>query len=58
MATDNICRYLNGRHEMPPRSFCPHFEYEDETGFRINPSWTVQMDRDWSTIAGEYSGDS
>jgi hypothetical protein len=45
MATSNVCRYLNGRHEMPPREFCPHFKYEDETGFRINPSWTVQWDQ-------------
>ena len=39
-----ICRYLNGRHEMPPASWCPHFRHEDETGKRVRPDWTVQED--------------
>lgn len=45
MATMYVCRYINGRHENPPQPWCPHFEHEDETGFRINPSWTVQWDK-------------
>lgn len=45
MATMKVCRYVNGRHESPIAPWCPHFEREDETGFRINPSWTVQWDR-------------
>jgi hypothetical protein len=44
MATMKVCRYVNGRHEHPIQSWCPHYEYEDETGKRINPSWTVQWD--------------
>lgn len=40
--TMNICRYLNGRHEMPPMEWCPHFDHEDETGKRIRPGWAVQ----------------
>lgn len=39
-----VCRYLNGRHEMPPKPWCPHFEHEDETGKRVRPDWTVQED--------------
>lgn len=42
--TMNICRFLNGRHEMPPKPWCPHYEHEDETGKRIRPDWTVQKD--------------
>lgn len=42
--TSYICRYLNGRHEMPPKPWCPHFNVEDETGKRIRPDWTVQQD--------------
>lgn len=45
MATVYVCRYENGRHESPPKPWCPHFKVEDETGFRINPSWTVQWDK-------------
>lgn len=45
MATDRVCRFENGRHVTPIPDFCPHFKHEDETGFRINPSWTVQWDR-------------
>lgn len=45
MATLYVCRYENGRHEMPTKQWCPHFQREDETGFRINPSWTVQWDK-------------
>jgi hypothetical protein len=45
MATVFTCVYTNGRHESPPKPWCPHFKVEDETGFRINPSWTVQWDR-------------
>ena len=45
MATVYTCTYLNGRHESPPQPWCPHFKAEDETGFRINPSWTVQWDK-------------
>lgn len=44
--TMNICRYLNGRHERPPRSFCPHFNTHDEMGPRIRPDWTIQEDND------------
>lgn len=39
-----ICRYLNGRHEMPPKPWCPHYKTEDETGKRVRPDWTVQQD--------------
>lgn len=39
-----ICRYLNGRHEMPPKPWCPHYNQEDETGKRVRPNWTVQRD--------------
>lgn len=42
--TTAVCRYLNGRHEMPPQRWCPHFEREDETGKRVRPDWTVQQD--------------
>lgn len=45
MATMYVCKYVNGRHEMPVAPWCPHFKHEDETGFRINPAWTVQWDR-------------
>lgn len=44
LGTVNICRYLNGRHEMPPQPWCPHYDREDETGNRIRPDWTVQED--------------
>lgn len=40
--TMSICRYLNGRHEMPSKSWCPHFKSHDETGPRVRPDWTVQ----------------
>lgn len=43
-ATLRICVYKDGRHEMPPKSWCPHFEREDEVGKRIRPDWTVQQD--------------
>lgn len=39
-----ICKYLNGRHEMPPKPWCPHYDQEDETGKRVRPEWTVQQD--------------
>lgn len=39
-----ICRYQDGRHEMPPKPWCPHFSTHDETGRRIRPEWTVQDD--------------
>lgn len=42
--TMRICRYLNGRHEMPPAKWCPHYKHEDETGKRVRPDWTVQDD--------------
>lgn len=42
--TMHICRYTNGRHEMPPKPWCPHYQREDETGKRIRPDWTVQQD--------------
>jgi hypothetical protein len=45
IATLKVCRYENGRHESPPKPWCPHFETEDETGFRIRPDWTVQWDK-------------
>lgn len=45
MATAYVCRYIEGRHEVPIQPWCPHYKAEDETGFRINPSWTVQWDR-------------
>lgn len=45
MATVYVCKYLNGRHEYPPKPWCPHYESEDETGHRINPSWVVQWDK-------------
>jgi hypothetical protein len=44
MGTMNVCRYLNGRHEYPPRTWCPHYEHEDETGKRVRHDWTVQED--------------
>lgn len=45
MATVNMCRHdSSGRHETPIPSWCPHFERQDETGFRIRPDWTVQDD--------------
>jgi hypothetical protein len=40
--TLKICRYLDGRHEKPPRPWCPHYARADETGKRIRPEWTVQ----------------
>jgi hypothetical protein len=46
MATTKVCHYDSaGRHEQPRAPWCTHFEHEDETGFRINPSWTVQWDK-------------
>lgn len=45
MATVLVCRYVDGRHEVPPKPWCPHYNIEDETGFRINPDWTVQWDK-------------
>lgn len=44
MATNYICVYSGGHHEYPPKPWCPHYKQEDETGKRINPSWTVQWD--------------
>lgn len=44
MATVYVCRYENGRHENPLKPWCPHYEHEDETGKRLNPSWNVQWD--------------
>lgn len=43
-ATMKVCRYLDGRHESPPRSWCPHFNHTDETGKRIVPDWTAQWE--------------
>ena len=45
MATALVCRYENGRHENPPKPWCPHYKEKDETGFRIRPEWTIQWDR-------------
>lgn len=45
MATNKICRYENGRHENPPKPWCPHYKMEDERGFRIRPDWNVQWDK-------------
>jgi hypothetical protein len=42
VATLNICRYQNGRHEYPPQEWCPHYRHEDETGKRVRPDWTAQ----------------
>lgn len=42
MATMYVCRYVDGRHEMPPRPWCGHYETHDETGARIRESWSVQ----------------
>jgi hypothetical protein len=43
-ATMKVCRYLDGRHESPPREWCPHFNHEDETGKRIVTDWTAQWE--------------
>lgn len=40
--TVKVCRYTDGRHETPPRPWCPHFSREDETGKRVRPEWTAQ----------------
>lgn len=37
-----VCRYLDGKHEAPPKPWCPHYNREDETGKRVRPEWTVQ----------------
>lgn len=44
VGTMRICRYLNGRHEMPPKPWCEHYNTHDETGPRIRPDWSVQDD--------------